>query len=64
MAAYLEPGQAAVVAEVQEEDWTLTDSRLEAMGGKVYRRAATSAVDDQISRDLAAVRTDVARLGS
>ncbi len=61
---YLEPGQSAVVAEVQEEDETLADSRLEAVGGKVYRRAASSAVDDQIGRDVAKISARIARLGA
>ncbi len=52
----LGPGQAAVVAEVQEEDYTLADTRLEAVGGRVYRSAASLAVDDQIWRDLASMR--------
>ncbi len=60
VASRLEPGQAAVVAEVQEELETVTDSRLAAVGGRVSRRAAAVAVDDQIKRDFASIETNVA----
>ncbi len=64
VAGYLEPGQSAIVAEVQEEDCTLADSRLAAAGGTVYRRAATFAVDDQIRRDVAEIGARIARVGA
>ncbi len=39
VAEYLQPGKAAVVAEVWEE-WTMpVDTRMEALGGVVFRRS-------------------------
>jgi uncharacterized membrane protein len=56
------PGKAAVVAEVWE-DWTLpVDTRMEALGGVVFRRTSTEVVDEQIERDVAALNTDLAEL--
>ncbi len=61
VASRLEPGQAAVVAEVEEGLETLADSRLAAVGGRVFRRAAIVAADDQVRRDFAGIETSVAR---
>lgn len=56
------PGKAAVVAEVWEE-WTLpVDTRMEALGGVVYRRSRSEVVDAQIERDIAALEADLADL--
>jgi uncharacterized membrane protein/sporulation protein YlmC with PRC-barrel domain len=53
------PGKAAVVAEVWEE-WTLpVDTRMEAMGGVVFRRTSMEVVDEQIERDVHALNTDL-----
>jgi hypothetical protein len=64
VAGRLEPGQSAVVAEVQEKRCELTDSRLGAAGGTVYRRAASVAVDDQLRRDIGEIGSRIARLGA
>jgi uncharacterized membrane protein/sporulation protein YlmC with PRC-barrel domain len=56
------PGKAAVVAEVWEE-WTLpVDIRMEALGGVVFRRTRIDVVDAQITRDIAALKADLAGL--
>jgi uncharacterized membrane protein len=56
------PGKAAVVAEVWEE-WTMpVDTRMEALGGVVFRRASTEVVDEQIERDAAALEAELAEL--
>jgi uncharacterized membrane protein len=56
------PGKAAVVAEVWEE-WTLPiDTRMEAMGGVVFRRTSVEVVDDQIERDVKALNADLDEL--
>jgi uncharacterized membrane protein len=55
----LEPGKAAVVAEIQEEWVTSLDSRMEAAGGTVLRRGWGDVVDAQIARDIAAIEADI-----
>jgi uncharacterized membrane protein len=56
------PGKTAVVAEVWEE-WTLpVDTRMEALGGVVFRGTREDFLDTQIARDVAATRADLAAL--
>jgi uncharacterized membrane protein/sporulation protein YlmC with PRC-barrel domain len=58
----LQPGKAAVVAEVWEE-WTMPiDTRMEALGGVVLRRTRGEFVDSQIERDVAALKADLTEL--
>jgi uncharacterized membrane protein/sporulation protein YlmC with PRC-barrel domain len=58
----LQPGKAAVVAEVWEE-WTMpVDTRMEALGGVVFRRTSMEVVDEQIERDVAAFKVELAEL--
>jgi len=58
----LQPGKAAVVAEVWEE-WTLpVDSRMESLGGIVFRRSRQEVSDAIIERDIAALKADLAEL--
>jgi hypothetical protein len=59
---YLEPGKAAVVAEVWEA-WVLpVDTRMQALGGVVFRRMRGEIVDAQIERDVAALNAEIAEL--
>ena len=54
-------GQAAVVAEI-DEDWTTpVDTRMEAMGGKVYRRALSEVHETANDEDTAAIKADIAQ---
>jgi uncharacterized membrane protein len=56
------PGKAAVAAEVWE-DWTLPiDTRMEALGGVVFRRTRRDVLDEQIEKDNAALKADLAEL--
>lgn len=56
------PGKAAVVAEVWEE-WTLpVDTRMEALGGVVFRRARGDVIDAHIERDAVALDAELAEL--
>jgi uncharacterized membrane protein/sporulation protein YlmC with PRC-barrel domain len=56
------PGKAAVVAEIWEE-WTLpVDTRMETLGGVVFRRTSVEVVDEQIERDVAALDAELAEL--
>ena len=58
----LRAGNYAVVAEVWEE-WTMpVDSRLEAAGGVVVRRAREEVVDVQLQREAAALKAELAEL--
>jgi uncharacterized membrane protein len=56
------PGKAAVVAEVWE-NWTLpVDTRMEALGGVVFRRTRSAILDDQLERDVAVLDADLLEL--
>jgi uncharacterized membrane protein len=56
------PGKAAVVAEVWE-NWTLpVDTKMEALGGVVFRRTRMDIVDDQIEKDVDALNADLDEL--
>jgi len=58
----LSPNRVAVVAEV-EEDWTTpVDTRMEAIGGTVFRRALADARDASDSKEVAAMKADLAQL--
>jgi uncharacterized membrane protein len=58
----LQPGKAAVVAEVEEE-WVLPlDTRMAAMGGTVFRRTRGEVANAQIERDIAAMEADIAAM--
>jgi hypothetical protein len=55
-------GKAAVVAEVWE-DWILpVDTRMETLGGVVFRRTRRDVLDEQIEKDVAAFNADLAEL--
>ena len=55
------PGQAALVAEVEEE-WTApVDTRMEALGGRVFRRALSDVRDTANDEDTAAIKADIAQ---
>ncbi|MDL2336402.1 MAG: DUF1269 domain-containing protein [Pseudomonadota bacterium] len=58
----LQPGKVAVIAEVEEE-WVLpVDSRMEAAGGTVFRRARADLADAQLDRDVGAFNAEIAGL--
>ncbi len=55
----LQPGKAAVVAEVWEE-WVLpVDTRMEALGGVTFRRMRGEIEDAQFDRDIAALNAEL-----
>jgi uncharacterized membrane protein len=59
---FLQPGKAAVVAEVWE-DWVLpVDTRMQALGGVVFRRMRGDILDAWIERDVAALDAELAEL--
>jgi hypothetical protein len=58
----LQPGKAAVVAEVWEE-WSLpVDNRMESLGGVVIRQSRWEFIDARMERDIEALNTDLAEL--
>ena len=58
----LTQGKVAVVAEI-EEDWTTpVDSRMEAIGGTVYRRALSDVTHQVNQENVAAMKADMAQL--
>lgn len=60
----LAPNKVAVVAEVEEVWTTPVDTRMEALGGTVFRRALW-AVQEQVRREeIAAMKADLAELKS
>jgi uncharacterized membrane protein len=58
----LRPGRVAVVAEV-DEDWTTpVDTRMEALGGIVFRRTLSEVKDTIDAEHTAAMKADIAQL--
>jgi len=58
----LRPGRVAVIAEI-DEDWTTpVDTRMEALGGTVFRRALADARDTSNSEEIAAMKADLAQM--
>ncbi len=57
----LTPGKVALVAEI-DEDWTTpVDTRMEALGGYIFRRSLADVVDTQDERDIASIKADIAQ---
>jgi uncharacterized membrane protein len=60
----LKPGKAAVVAEIWE-DWILpVDTRMEALGGVVFRHTRKDILDLQVERDITTLKTEIDELES
>src|SRR5262249_23296389 len=59
--AALRPGSSAMVAEIDEEATHNVDTRMEALGGFVFRRALGDVADDEYDHELAALRADIAQ---
>jgi hypothetical protein len=55
----LTPGKVAVVAEIDEEWVTPLDTRMEPLGGIVFRRARGEFIDAQIEREFAAADAEI-----
>jgi uncharacterized membrane protein len=56
------PNKFAVVAEIQENWTTPVDTRMEAIGGKVFRRALTEVKQVVNDEEVAAMKADLAQL--
>ena len=58
----LEPGKAAVVAEIWE-DWTVpVDTKMEALGGVVFRHTRKDILDRQVERDITTLKGEIDEL--
>ncbi len=62
VARTLTPGKVALVAEIEEEWTTPVDTRMEALGGYIFRRSLSDVVDTQDERDIASLKADIAQL--
>jgi uncharacterized membrane protein len=57
----LSPGKVAVIADV-DEDWTTpVDTRMESLGGTVFRRSISDVRDTANDEDSAAIKADLAQ---
>jgi uncharacterized membrane protein len=61
---HLQPGKAAVVAEIEEEWVTPANTAMEAAGGTVLRRARADIIEAQLNHDLAAIKAEINELES
>jgi uncharacterized membrane protein len=62
MSAYLLPGKAAVITELDEEWQAPIDTRMEALGGQVFRRNWIAVEDAYYERQIAADEEELAAL--
>jgi len=62
VSAYLLPGKAGVITEVDEEWQAPIDTRMEALGGHVFRRNWIAVEDAYYERQIAADREELAAL--
>jgi len=62
VAKSLKPGKYAVVADVSEEWVTPVDTRMEALGGVVLRTARSAVEREQVARQEATMRAELASL--
>jgi uncharacterized membrane protein len=58
----LVPGKAALIAQLDEEWITPVDSRVEALGGTVNRRALADVRDAVDEKEIAAMKADLAQM--
>jgi uncharacterized membrane protein len=58
----LSPNKFALIAEI-EEDWTMpVDTRMEAIGGSVFRRSLSEVRDTVDDEEVAAMKADLAQM--
>jgi uncharacterized membrane protein len=62
MSTYLLPGKAAVITELDEEWQAPIDTRMEALGGHVFRRNRIAVEDAYYEKQIAADREELAAL--
>jgi uncharacterized membrane protein len=59
---FLVPPNVALVAEVDEEWTTPVDTRMEAIGGNVFRRALSDVAEKMDDEDVTAMKADLVQL--
>jgi len=62
--ARLEPGKAAVIAEIDEQWQVPLDTRMEALGGRLLRRTQTQIEDAYLEREIETAQKELAVLES
>ena len=62
VAKVLLPNRAAVVAEIEEESNAPVDTRMEAIGGTVFRRALSEVKHTIHDENIAAIKADLAQM--
>ena len=62
VSAKLTPGKWAIVSDVSEDWITPVDTRMEALGGTVFRTARENVEHEQDAKDVAAIKADIAQL--
>ena len=58
----LSPGRVAVVAQVDEEWTTPVDTRMDPLGGIVFRRALSEVQDTVDDEEVAGIKADIAQM--
>ncbi|HXY12881.1 MAG TPA: DUF1269 domain-containing protein [Terriglobales bacterium] len=58
----LSPNKVALIAEIEEEWITPVDTRMEAIGGTVFRRALWEVKDKVDDEDVSAMKADLAQM--
>jgi len=58
----LTPGKVALVADVEEDETAPVDTRMEKLGGTVFRRSVSDVRDIANDEDAAAIKADLAQL--
>ena len=56
------PGKVALIAQIDEEWITPVDTRMEQLGGTVYRRALADVRDAVDEKEIAAMKADLAQM--
>ncbi len=62
VASVLSPNKAAVVAEIEEDSTAPVDTRMEAIGGTVFRRALSEVKHTIHDEHIAAMKADLAQM--
>ncbi len=62
VSAKLTPGKWAILADISEERVTPVDSRIEALGGTVFRTSLKNVEDKRYARTVAALRENIVQL--
>ena len=60
----LKPGKAAVVAEIREDRTLPVDTKMEALGGVVFRRTRRDSLDHQVDWDITTLKIEIDELES